>query len=121
MNEHLKLEGLGARAGSRVLLDAVSLEVARGETLAVVGPNGAGKTTLLECVPARRRGSRKVVVGLRSHVGSVRYAGAVWRSVAQRAHCIAYMPDETTRIGYAGLSATADGLRRTILGRCRAS
>src|SRR5688572_5042170 len=83
MNEHLTLEGLGVRAGSRVLLDAVSLEVARGETLAVVGPNGAGKTTLLECV-----------VGLRSHVGSVRYAGAVWRSVAQRAHCIAYMPDE---------------------------
>jgi ABC-type multidrug transport system ATPase subunit len=83
MREHLELKGLGARVGSRVLLEAVTVEVARGETLAVVGPNGAGKTTLLECV-----------VGLRSHVGSVRYAGAEWRSVAQRAHCIAYMADE---------------------------
>jgi len=83
MSERLELEGLGARAGSHALLSAVSFDVSRGETLAIVGPNGAGKTTLLECV-----------VGLRPHAGVVRYAGTTWSSLAQRAACVAYMPDE---------------------------
>ena len=38
-------------AGAAVqALNAVSLTVARGETLGIIGPNGAGKTTLLGCL-----------------------------------------------------------------------
>jgi ABC-type polar amino acid transport system ATPase subunit len=32
------------------VLDQVSAEVARGETIAIVGPSGGGKTTLLRCL-----------------------------------------------------------------------
>jgi cobalt/nickel transport system ATP-binding protein len=45
--------------GGRRALDALSFEVANGESVAVVGPNAAGKTTLFLCLagvlPATRR------------------------------------------------------------------
>ena len=40
---------------SRVLLDAVSLGVERGERIGVVGLNGGGKTTLLDIITGTRR------------------------------------------------------------------
>ncbi len=46
----LEVRGLSLRFGSTVALDAVDLDVADGETLAVLGPSGCGKSTLLRTV-----------------------------------------------------------------------
>jgi osmoprotectant transport system ATP-binding protein len=46
----LAAEGVSKRFGAVVALDGVSLEVGRGECLAVIGESGSGKTTLLRCL-----------------------------------------------------------------------
>jgi putative ABC transport system ATP-binding protein len=59
---HLKLESL---AGEVNILRGLDLDVARGETVAVVGPSGSGKSTMM-----------MVMAGLeRATSGSVRIAG----------------------------------------------
>jgi len=46
----LRLEGVTKRFGARIVLNAVSLEVAAGEYVAVIGESGIGKSTLLNIV-----------------------------------------------------------------------
>ena len=46
----LKLEGVTKRFGERVVLNAVSLDIAAGEYVAVVGDSGIGKSTLLNVI-----------------------------------------------------------------------
>jgi ABC-type branched-subunit amino acid transport system ATPase component len=46
----LELEQLAAGYGGAAVVADVSLQVGRGEVVAVVGPNGAGKSTLLKAI-----------------------------------------------------------------------
>src|SRR5262245_15772173 len=46
----LRLSGVSQRFGERTVLNAVSLEVAAGEYVAVVGESGIGKSTLLNVI-----------------------------------------------------------------------
>jgi len=54
----LRIEGLDASYGAVRALDGVSLDVAAGETVALLGTNGNGKTTLMRCILGLLRPSR---------------------------------------------------------------
>jgi heme exporter protein A len=61
----ISLRGVTRRYGERTALAAVTLELPRGQTLAVLGPNGAGKSTLL----------RVLATLLRPHAGELAVLG----------------------------------------------
>jgi osmoprotectant transport system ATP-binding protein len=44
----IRVSHLTKRFGTQVVVDAISFEVAQGETLVLLGPSGCGKTTLLK-------------------------------------------------------------------------
>ncbi len=46
----VSVRGLGVRYGGRTVLEAVDVDLERGEIVTVVGPNGSGKTSLLRAV-----------------------------------------------------------------------
>ena len=77
--------GLTKRYGELDALVEFSLEVARGEILALVGPNGAGKTTAL-----------KLLVGLlEPTAGEARIGGFhITRQPLEAKRLLAYLPDQ---------------------------
>lgn len=55
MSALLTVERLGVRYADRAVLEGLSLEVARGEVVALMGLSGAGKTSALRAVAALQR------------------------------------------------------------------
>jgi ABC-type multidrug transport system ATPase subunit len=78
----IRIRGLAVRLGSRPILQGIDLDVARGESVALVGANGAGKTTLLRCL-----------LGLVRHSGSISVGGFdVQRDPVAVKRQLGYMP-----------------------------
>jgi len=64
----VRAEGLTKRYGALTAVDAISMQVARGEVYGVLGPNGAGKTTFL-----------RMLFGLiRPDAGTLEVFGRTW-------------------------------------------
>jgi len=79
------LGGVTVTLGGRPIVDAVDLEVAEGEWVALIGPNGAGKTTLL-----------RAITGLVAFEGTVELHGRPTTEMHRRevARAIALVPQE---------------------------
>ena len=62
----IEIDNLTKRFGDFKAVDAVSLDVRVGETVALLGPNGSGKTTTLKCLTglARPDGGRALIGGV---------------------------------------------------------
>jgi len=74
MNTVLSCADVGFKVRGAELLNGVSLDVERGETLGIVGPNGSGKSTLL-----------KMLAGLREpSAGRVQLDGRTLRKMSRR-------------------------------------
>jgi ABC-2 type transport system ATP-binding protein len=79
----LEVHDVTVRAGSRMLLEAVSFDAEPGEVVGIIGPNGAGKTTLLE-----------VLVGLRrADSAAVTFRGEALGDLPERSRAFAFLPD----------------------------
>lgn len=70
----LRLAGVSKRYGRRQILRNVSLEVCRGESVAVVGANGSGKSTLLQICAGTVKPTSGAVARA-AHVGYVPQSG----------------------------------------------
>jgi polar amino acid transport system ATP-binding protein len=67
--------------GDNLVLDAINLDVARGEVLSIIGPSGAGKSTLLRSINGIQRFSGGVI-----RMGELELHGGKRFSLHEEAH-----------------------------------
>lgn len=73
--------------GDRPVLKGISMEVAKGEVVAVIGPSGSGKSTLLRCATLLERIDK----------GEIRYGGLCMAETPDGSPCALYAKKEVLR------------------------
>jgi putative spermidine/putrescine transport system ATP-binding protein len=87
---HLRLQDLSKHYAGAVALDAMTLDVARGEMVVLLGPSGCGKTTTLRLIAGFVQASRGEILLDGSSILSLpphrREMGIVFQSYALFPH-----------------------------------
>ena len=103
----LKLQNITMQFGGVVAVNDLSLEVNRGEIVALIGPNGAGKTTAFNCVtgvyqPTNGEISFEGKAIVRNHPQGKMNKGYLGENAEKFAgHVLAPTPDRITELGIA--------------------
>ena len=105
----VRVRGLTLRRGRTEVLHDVSLDIGRGEFVAVVGANGAGKTTLLQAIAGVVPPPRGTV-----HVDGIDVARADARTLPSRIGFVFQNPEHQF-IAHTVADEIAHGLRRLAL------
>ena len=103
----LRLQDITMQFGGVVAVNGLSLEVDRGEIVALIGPNGAGKTTAFNCVTGVYQPTNGEIVFegkpiVRNHPqGKMKKAYLGENADKFTGHAIAPTPDRITELGIA--------------------
>ena len=107
-NNVLRLTDITMQFGGVVAINNLSLEVNRGEIVALIGPNGAGKTTALNCVTGVYEPTNGAVyfhgnpIAVNHPQGKmVKQYGGINGDRYAKQKPVVYTPDKITRMGIA--------------------
>lgn len=102
----LRLEDITMQFGGVVAVDNLSLEVNKGEIVALIGPNGAGKTTAFNCItgvyePTNGRISLNHAVIAENHPQGKMKTAYKGQNNGRYTKVVRYTPDKITQRGIA--------------------
>jgi len=109
----LRLEDVTMQFGGVLAVDNLSLEVNKGEIVALIGPNGAGKTTAFNCItgiyePTNGRISLHGEIIAENYPQGKMKAGYKGRNQGLYTKAVRYTPD---RITWRGIARTFQNIR----------
>ena len=67
----LEVKNLSVRYGEQSILENISFDLEKGDTLAIIGPNGSGKTTLLRAILGATRYTGEIKISAGTEIGYV--------------------------------------------------